>query len=461
MRLELIAQGDRGGEVQRGVSRYPAVGDPVVLVTAEDLFQIYGGELSASHIAIGHVAGAPELKAMIDADKLVTRHSAVVGSTGSGKSSTVSGVLHRLADVTRFPGARVMIVDVHGEYARALGSLAAVRRVVGPEAISDASSALSIPYWALTYEEFRAITFGDLDDASNAAVQAWIVSAKRAYAERNAQLGLAESEITVDTPLPFSVRSLWFELYERVVATHTAQQNAQSEETRAYAEDGEGNELRGDRERIVAPVYKPIAQGQVFMTASPLGMRRQLDRLAGYLRDPRYDFLFRPGRWDAGLNGDVSEDLDTFLSSWLGASRPIVIADLSNVPSAVLAAVVGALLRVLNDALVWARNLPEGGRHRPFLVVLEEAHRYLSAEGVTPASAVVERVVKEGRKYGLGLMLVSQRPSEIRSTVLSQVGTFFVLRLTNTTDRGWCARPCRTTWAACSTRCLRYGLARR
>lgn len=436
MRLELIAQGDRAGEVRRGVSRYPAVGDPVVLVTAEDLSRILGEPSRPSHVAIGHVAGAPQLKAIVDADGLLTRHAAVVGSTGSGKSTTVCGLLHRLANREQFPGARVVVIDVHGEYANALGDLASVLEVAGadPE-VGGTRAALAIPYWALTYDELMAVTFGDLDDASSAAVQAWITAAKRDYVQRHPEVGLEPDDVTVDTPLPFSVRRLWFELYERVAATHTAQQNAQSEQTRAYETDTNGNDLRGDAESVTAPVYKGLVPGQIFMSASPLPIRRQLDRLAGYLRDPRYDFLFKPGVWTPASDGEVEEDLTSFLKQWLGGARPVAVADLSNVPSAVLPDVVGALLRVLYDALVWARQLPEGGRHRPLLVVLEEAHRYLSAE-TGNAAAVVERVVKEGRKFGVGLMLVSQRPSEIRSTVLSQVGTFFVLRLSNSTDRG-------------------------
>lgn len=436
MRLELIAQGDRSGEVHRGVSRYPAVGDPVVLVTAEDLGRIYGEAATPSHVSIGHVAGAPQLKANIDSDALLTRHAAVVGSTGSGKSTTVSGLLNRLANPAQFPGARIVVIDVHGEYSNALGDLASIHAVAATdEPANPAQPRLAIPFWALTYDELVAVMFGSIDDASSAAVQSWIVTAKRDFVRRHPETGLQVDDVTVDTPLPFSVRRLWFELYERVAATHTAQQNAQSEQTRAYELDPDGQELRGDAESVTAPIYKALVQGQVFMSASPLPMRRQLDRLAAYLRDPRYEFLFRPGVWAPDLDGEVEEDLNSFLEQWLGGHRPIAVAELSNVPSAVLPEVVGALLRVLYDALLWARQLPEGGRQRPLLVVLEEAHRYLSSDSDRSA-AVVERVVKEGRKFGVGLLLVSQRPSEIRSTVLSQIGTFFVLRLTNSADRG-------------------------
>ena len=115
---------------------------------------------------------------------------------------------------------------------------------------------------------------------------------------------------------------------------------------------------------------------------------------------------------------------------------PITILDLSGIPSTVLNDLIGTLLRILYDALFWSRNLPEGGRERPLLLVLEEAHAYLGKEHSGTAAAAVRRIAKEGRKYGVGVMIVSQRPSEIDTTILSQCGTIFAMRLANEMDRG-------------------------
>jgi hypothetical protein len=446
MRLELLAEGARGEIVRRGVSRYPAIGDPVYLVTADDLARLYGRTATAgpTHVRVGHVANAPQLPASLDLNALVSRHVAVVGSTGTGKSSTVSGLLHQLGDRGRYPGSRIVVVDVHGEYGGGLGDLADARKVqIGTRGTGDETDGpsqpkpLFLPYWALTVDELIGLTFGSLDDASNAAVRDWLLAAKRGYAQRHRELGLEDADVTADTPLPFSIHQLWYEFHELTRATHTAQQNAQNADTRAYEFDTDGNPLRGDARRVVAPIYKPLAASgdRVFTSVSTLNMRRQLELLAGRLRDPRYAFLFEPGPWAPDVTGEVAADLGAFLESWLGADAAIVVADLANVPTGVLRDVVGVLLRVLYDALVWGRGLSEGGRARPLLVVLEEAHRYLGEDGGA-AGQIVERIVKEGRKYGVGLMLVSQRPSEIRSTVLSQVGTFVVLRLTNQSDRG-------------------------
>ena len=124
------------------------------------------------------------------------------------------------------------------------------------------------------------------------------------------------------------------------------------------------------------------------------------------------------------------------LEDWIGGPRPITILDLSGIPRAALNDLIGALLRVLYDAVFWARNLPEGGIERPLFLVLEEAHAYLSKENSGSAAAAVRRIAKEGRKYGVGMMIVSQRPSEIDSTILSQCGTLFAMRLANDADRG-------------------------
>ena len=189
---------------------------------------------------------------------------------------------------------------------------------------------------------------------------------------------------------------------------------------------------------VVPPSYKPITRGgkdRVYLSAYPLNIRRQILALQSLLRDTRYDFLFRPGPWCPSADGTTEKDLDDLLKSWIGGENPITILDLSGVPVSVLMDLVGVLIRLLFDALFWSRFLPEGGRTRPLLFVLEEAHVYLSAGNNSAAAVAARRIVKEGRKYGLGAMIVSQRPSEIDPTILSQCGTLLAMRLANTSDR--------------------------
>ncbi|GAA4197035.1 ATP-binding protein [Microbacterium oryzae] len=440
MRLELLGEAHRDGSFNRGVARYPSIGDRVLLVTSNDLNRIYEVKDRSKSIRIGHIANAPHLPALIDVTKLVTRHAAVVGSTGSGKSTTVSAILSALAEPARFPSSRVLVVDVHGEYAHAFGDLALCLQVDATENATETRNTqqLCLPYWALPFDDFLSLALGTVDDNSATLVQAHVTEAKRAFVERHPDLGLNVHAVTADTPLPFSVRKLWMSLHEMHFSTHTVAPNAQTNETRAYAVDSDGNDLRGDIESVTPPTYRPATAGgqeRIYLSGSSINIRRQTDALGAKLRDPRYDFLFRPGPWDVSLTGETQKDVGEFLETWLGADRPIVIADLSGVPNQVLQRVVSVLLRLLYESLIWARKLSEGGRERPLLIVLEEAHRYLN-DSNDAAGEAVERIVKEGRKFGIGTLIVSQRPSEIRPTVLSQLGSFIVLRLSNTSDRG-------------------------
>jgi len=158
-----------------------------------------------------------------------------------------------------------------------------------------------------------------------------------------------------------------------------------------------------------------------------------LQSLGSKLRVPRFDFIFKPGEWTPNEDGSTKKDLDTLMKDWIGSDKPITILDLSGVPISILNTIIGVLLRIVYEGLFWARNLSQGGKERPLLLVMEEAHNYLNFDG--SALSIVQKIVKEGRKYGIGTMIVSQRPSEINSTILSQCGTFFALRLANSSDR--------------------------
>ena len=176
------------------------------------------------------------------------------------------------------------------------------------------------------------------------------------------------------------------------------------------------------------------AQGP-FLNQQAIGIRRQLNRLRSLLLDRRYNFLLHPGDWEPELDGTINKDLDELLSGWIGGPKPITILDLSGVPSLVLERLVGSILKVIYESMFWSREKSEGGTERPLLVVMEEAHRYLSSSANGLASQTVQKIAKEGRKYGVGAMVISQRPSEVDETILSQCGTYFALRLSNPQDR--------------------------
>ena len=192
---------------------------------------------------------------------------------------------------------------------------------------------------------------------------------------------------------------------------------------------------------VTPPLYRTVkttgpAPERVNWGRDSINIRQQLAIRGSKIRDPQFAFLFNCGDWRPKPDGTVAKDLDALLENWLGSPAPISILNLSGIPPAVLSDLIGALLRIVYDALFWARNLPEGGRMRPLLIVLEEAHAYFGREHTGTASTAVRRIAKEGRKYGVGVMIVSQRPSEIDPTILSQCGAIFAMRLANDIDRG-------------------------
>ncbi|MBX3442153.1 MAG: DUF853 family protein [Planctomyces sp.] len=439
--VQIVGEGRRGGRFERGVSVHPTIDDRVHLVTEADLRAIYGPGEPDDFVAVGHLASAESIPALVDINKLITRHSAVVGTTGAGKSTTVSGLLTSLSDPARYPSARIVVLDIHGEYSKALRGRSCVFRVT-PDA-SKGEEPLLIPFWALSFDELLPLAFGRLTDAQSAAIADAIVALKRESLLAQPRDGLDAESVTVDSPVPFCIHKLWFDLHKREHHTLIPQPGAAADEfVPAYVVDAAGTPVQtGDAMSVTPPLYRTVkttgpAHERVQHGRDPLGIRQQLASLASKLRDPRMAFLFRPGDWLPQLDGTTTSDLDRLLKSWIGSTSSVAILDLSGIPSSVLSDLIGVLLRILYDALFWARHLPEGGRERPLLLVLEEAHAYLGKDSSNTAAVAVRRIAKEGRKYGVGVMLVSQRPSEVDPTILSQCGTIFAMRLANDIDRG-------------------------
>jgi len=439
--VQLVGERGRAGRFERGVSQHPTINDPVHIVTEDDLRAIYGPGDPVDFVPVGHLASAESIPALVDINKLITRHAAVVGTTGAGKSTTVAGLLTALTQPTKYPSARIVVLDIHGEYARALRDRAIVFRVAADTTRGEHQ--LNIPFWALSFDELVKLALGDLRDQPRAVVADAIVALKRESLLHQPRAGVTATTLTIESPVPFCIHKLWFEFHQREHRTVVPQPGAAADEVEsAYVLDDNGHPVQlGDAMLVTPPQYRTVkttgpANQRVQWGPDPLGIRQQLAVLASKLRDPQFAFLFNCTDWCPNLDGGVVKDLDSLLAEWIGSPSPITILDLSGIPSAVMNDLIGALLRILYDALFWARNLPEGGRERPLFVVLEEAHAYLGREQAGPAAAAVRRIAKEGRKYGVGMMLVSQRPSEIDPTILSQCGTLFAMRLANEADRG-------------------------
>ena len=356
---------------------------------------------------------------------MVSRHCAILGSTGSGKSNSVGVILQAIAN-KKFKRSRILVIDPHGEYDSVLKGKSNVYKIKANE--SGDEKELYIPFWALPFQELVSVFSGHLSDQNEDYFRGEVVEAKLKSVEKY-NIDIEKELVTADTPIPFSLKQLWFELddFER-----------QTYKERAKPETITDKKVSGNPETLVSNEYEPASAGggAPFLNNRAKGMLGFLDSVRLKLKDSTYDFLFSPGDYTPDLQGKVKQDLSTLLFNWLGSKKPVTILDLSGVPSEIVTSISGSLLKIIYDALFWGQNLKVGGKEQPLLIVLEEAHNYLRAGEKSISSRAVQSIAKEGRKYGVGLALVTQRPSELDETVLSQCGTIIALRMNNSKDRG-------------------------
>ena len=240
-----------GASFERGISQYPNVRDEVHLVTEEDLAVIYGTQ-DGGQVMIGRLASAEGIPVRIDLDKLVTRHSAVLGSTGAGKSTTVASLLRSIAlggsveGSTSFPSARILLLDIHGEYGRALKTVSTVFRV-NPSADEQP---LHIPFWALDPADLLAFLMGKLDDKPLSQILDRVLDYKTTLVSGSSIDGLDLNSMTADSPVPFSLKKLWFDLLEPEIKTW-------ADQPRTIPALDEA----GDAATLKLPRYKPHGAG--------------------------------------------------------------------------------------------------------------------------------------------------------------------------------------------------------
>lgn len=371
--LELIGEraDDPERRFRRGISAFPTLGDAVLSVTQQDLAMVYAPS-SASTARIGTVHLDRSQPVVVSPDDLLGKHFAILGTTGCGKSCGVTVILR--AVLQDHPNAHVVLLDPHNEYARAFEDMA---EVLGPDT-------LHLPYWLLNSEEIASVVLGCKRKADNAEVIVAILNevipfAKKSF-QRDPEHGI---QITVDTPIPYRMADVL-----RMLDEHMG---------------------RLDKPESVAP-YR--------------WLKARLELLCA---DSRYAFMF------GGIS--VQDNMAKLLSRLFRipvAGKPISIVDLSGVPSEVLNVVVSVLCRMTFDLGLWSRGAI------PILLVCEEAHRYAPADpalGFEPTKEALARIAKEGRKYGVSLCMVSQRPSELATTILSQCNTTFAFRMTSLRDQ--------------------------
>ncbi len=419
--VQLVGEKIGDDDFEKGIGTYPTINDEVHLVVEKDLFDIYG-EKDAGSIEIGKHSSSENLSVYVDIHKLVLRHCAILGSTGSGKSNTTVSILKAI--LNDYDGSRVILIDPHGEYASAFPDAKVFK-------INNSSDPLFIPFWLMNFDELAFFLVGakptDDQRPEYRLFREWIIN----YKKDNYQLKSGDVNpdfITADSPIPFNARKLWYDMNWWLNGTFSeATKDKQTKDTAQLKKDGDYNKLKQAK-------FEPYPMNN----AAPYKSKHQdfysyEKKLLSRLKDSRFDFMFNPGDYK---DKSSLKDLHNLLNDWIGSESKLAILDLSGIPFEVLDIAIGLITRFVYDSMFWGRTESYTGKNRPLLLAYEEAHTYLNKNDNNSYSKnAVERIFKEGRKFGVGALVISQRPSEISETILAQIGTFIALRLTNSGDQ--------------------------
>lgn len=421
--VHLIGEKVGNQKFEKGIGLYPTINDEVHIVTDEDLCDIYGKADSVEDglLAIGKHASSDNLDVYLDIHKLVLRHAAILGSTGSGKSNSVVAILKQIC--AQMHNSRMLLIDPHGEYASAFPTAKVFR-------IGDKSKPLYIPFWLMNFDELMYFLVGAKSNEDQKTdyrrFREIITQAKKANYHLKAG-DINPNYITADSPIPFNIRKIWYDINRELNATYNiADGSKQTKKEECLVKEGSPDNLEPAE-------FRPYSMSnQAPYKSKKQEMYSYERKLLARLKDSRYDFMFYPGDYK---DEKSPKDLHNLLFEWIGGDERLAILDLSNVPFEVMDITVGLITRFVYDSMFWGRNEPNTGRNRPLLIAYEEAHSYLGKNDTIYAKEAVERIFKEGRKFGLGAVVISQRPSELSETILAQVGTFIALRLTNSSDQ--------------------------
>jgi hypothetical protein len=444
----------RNDKFSRGVNEYPTLGDPVRLGIDEDFELIFGcfdelagGQVERKSFSFGRFAVDTDFEVKVLGKEFFAKHVAVMGNSGSGKSVTTAKILH---EALRLPYAQFVLFDMHGEYLAAFSDEAG-NPLPNVTYLSDRN--LAIPYWMLHYGEFERL-FLDTSNPTNVNAQKVFLRSAFEQLKRQAaeELGLL-AEYTIDTPVYYSIEQL---------KTYALNMNEArfvlNTDNYAFSRLPYRQLPREEQERLLLSRRMEFNQGNAegevphaTFFGRLLGFVNQLETR---LNDRRYDFLLRPeeqaarnpdlaGKLHVGdAPGELSKGVAAVIRQLLGrlgTRKNLTIVDLSGLPFDVIDVTVAVLTRTLFDFNFWAP--PEV--RQPFVLVYEEAHNYLPRKDPTErrfAREAVEKVAKEGRKYGVSAMIVTQRPSEISETILSQCNSMVLMRMNNPDDQDYVAR---------------------
>lgn len=375
---------DSKGTFERGADTMPTVNAPVFAVDGATIDRIYAG-YAEGDFSLGALSLIPGQAAKINLDAFLTRHAAILGQTGGGKSWTVASVIQKMC---AFPQSTIVLFDLHGEYGATFGACADV----------ISATDLELPYWLMNSEELLGLMVDRSESAAPnqiAKFKELLQGAKESHAE-NTALGIPK--ITIDTPVYFD--------FDRLI-------NAFRTLDTEMVQGGRGEK-----------------QGPLFGQFT-----RLLMRIDSRMNDRRYDLIFNPTKYSTSASMD--DLFRRLLGETVGERKKVVVVDLSSVPFDVRASVISLILRCLFDFAYWYRRVNK--KKYPVAVFADEAHIYLNDRDSSAEAArtSAERIAKEGRKYGISLTVISQRPREVSSTILSQCGSFLCLRISNPDDQAY------------------------
>ncbi len=363
----------------RGINTYPPLGSVAHQIRSGDLAVIHHPHGRQS-VEIGQLSQDSSIPAVVCMDDMLQRHFAIVGSTGTGKSTSVALLLRKIVESR--PKLRVLILDPHNEYASAFPD----------QAITISTDTLELPFWLFQQEELCEVIFRGRENVEEEidALRDLIPIAKNRYNQKVAQptggllrRSAGSQTITADTPIPYRMTDLYALIDEEI------------------------GQLDGSHNRAV--------------------LKSLRNRLESLVNDPRYRFMFAQRTVEDNMNAIVGHIFRIPMND-----RPITAFQLTGLPSEVVNSVVSVLCRMAFDLAVWSKGTCE------VLVLCEEAHRYVPLDkhqGFDPTRRSIARIAKEGRKYGSYLGIVTQRPGELDPTILSQCSTVFAMRLANDHDQ--------------------------
>ncbi|AFI83585.1 DNA helicase [Methylophaga nitratireducenticrescens] len=385
-------------EFERGVATYPLPQQTIYLTPKSELRFIYG-DAKGAVIELGEHVGSGGAPCYAELNELLGKHTAILGSTGSGKSGTVSAVIHSILERGQIANhehwhPQIIILDPHNEYGKAFPK---------HQRLSTDQGSLKLPYWILDLEESLSLFIGKTEfeaTSQSNIVKNALIAVREQAAE---QLELDKDQLTVDSPIPY------------IIGSAEGLDHFGLKDGERY-EEGLIGAINAQR-----PENKDKKQHEDFS--------RVIRKIDSLLKDGRLKFMMQS--WDGG-----KDPLPAIVSQFLTQKTTVQIVDLSGIPNEVAGVASAAIARIVFQLKVWQTE--DERQNSPVLLVCEEAHRYVPNRGEAQyeaAQSAIRRIAKEGRKYGVGLLLVSQRPSEVEATVLSQCNSWIVLRITNDADR--------------------------